>query len=646
MIRRTRRGIRRRFGRRLRYRLKRRVRSDTLVAAAYFLGLAVLVFYPSVGRGYLLSLDMVVVPDMHFLSFGLDAKDPLYYGRLPVLAAFDALGTVIPTWAIQQLALVAIVAGSGFAMYTVLHGRSPVASLFAGTVYAVNPFVYARLLAGHWFFLLGYAVLPLAVMAVASLLRSGPGRRWVRLRRAALWTGVVALFDPHAVLLLGVVAGLLAVTATLGTSVSSKRTVARRFAAYGVVAIGVNAFWLLPAIHALFTGTSLLSSVTSVDLAAFSARGTVGGNVPLSVATLYGFWRGGAIQPVHLLGLPVAVTLYAVVLFFAVYGWYEHRDESVVRAIALAALVGFVMAMGLSHPVAAPVTRWLFEHVLPLRGMRDTQKFAALLALAYAYLGGLGLDSLAEEFLETCRSGRLDWYRGRYVGPTRRTIFAVVFVVVVLVVPLAYSVTMFGGLWGQLQPTDYPAGWEEANTYLDGDPSAYRVLVLPWHQYMALSFTDRKVANPTDLYFDERVVRGRNIELAGIESQATDPTRVRIRRLLATGENVTNLGSELSGLGVKYVVVLKEVDYARYDYLQSDPDLETVLVNDRLILMENRAFANPEPSAWPRAGPAVPWRSLGVGGAVSALVLVGLFEPNRIRAVGGRAQRLLVGHWW
>lgn len=636
------RGMRQRF----RYRFRRRIRSETLIAAAYFLGLAVLVFYPSLGPGYLLSLDMVVVPEMNFLSFGLDGKDPLYYGRLPVLAAFDALGLVIPAWAIQQLALIAIVAGGGFAMYTVLHGRSPVASLFAGTVYAINPFVYARLLAGHWFFLLGYAALPLAVMATASFLRSGSGKGWVRLRRAARWTTVVALFDPHAFLLLGVLAWLLALMTTLGKSVSSKRTVARRFGTYGVVAVGINAFWLLPAVHALFTGTSLLSSVTSVDLAAFSARGTVGGNVPLSVATLYGFWRGGAIQPVDLLGLPVAIVLYAVVLFFAVYGWHEHREEAVVRAISIAALIGFVMAMGLSHPVAAPVTRWLFEHVLPLRGMRDTQKFAALLALAYAYLGGLGLDSLAEEFLETCRSGRLDWFRGRYVGPDRRATLAVVFVLIVLLVPMAYSVTMFGGLWGQLEPTDYPAEWEQADDYLDGDSSDYRVLFLPWHQYMDFSFTDRTVATPADLYFDERVVRGRNIELAGIESQATDPTRVKIRSLLAAGGESTDLGSELSTLGVKYVMLGKEVDYERYDYLQDDAAFDVVLENDRLILYENKAFSNPNPGAWPRVGPLVPWTSLAVGTGVSVLALVGLLDPNRVRAVGGRAQDVLVGHWF
>ena len=39
----------------------------------------------------------------------------------------------------------------------------------------------------------------------------------------------------------------------------------------------------------------------------------------------------------------------------------------------------------------------LWEEILLYRGFRDTHKFAALLALAYAYLGAFGLQTLVEK---------------------------------------------------------------------------------------------------------------------------------------------------------------------------------------------------------------------------------------------------------
>jgi hypothetical protein len=601
------------------------VRDNTRAGAAvaYFLGIAFLVLYPLLGRGYVLSLDMVFAPDTEHVEFLLRTKGPLYYGRLPVAVALDALGTVLAGWVVQKLVLLAVVSGSGLAAYAALDGRTPAARLFAGTLYAINPFVYARLLAGQWYVLLGYVFLPVAVVAFVGYL-SGKGS----LRRALLWTTVVAAFDPHTAVLLAFVGGCTALTGFAeGSSVDrSKR--ARRLALFLGGAVAVNAYWLLPALVGSLGDGTQLSTVTTLDAAAFSARGTIGGNVLLSVAMLYGFWRGGALPATEVLPPGVPLGLFACFLFLATYGWLTDRD-AMADGLALAAIGGFVLALGVSYPPTAPLFRWLFEHLPVVAGMRDSQKFVALLVLAYALLGGRGVDRLLG------RAGpvhplpsSLDPREWRS-GVDRRAVLALGAVVLLLAVPLGYTVPMLGGLAGQLDTTEYPEGWHAAEERFEGDDADYRVLFLPWHQYVRFSWIGRTVATPADHFFDPPVVHGRNLEVSGVESQATDPTHARLDRLLAGTEH-DGLGRDLAPLGIKYVLLSKDADFRRYGSLREEPGLTVVLETEHLLLLENVAFDDAPPeSAWPRAGMAVPWRALLVGVGVSSVAALGSLVRRR-----------------
>jgi hypothetical protein len=78
----------------------------------------------------------------------------------------------------------------------------------AGTLYAVNPFVFQRLYAGHIALLLGYAFLPLVVR---SMLRAVNARGAARLT-PVLWMSLLTSLSPHFAWITGVI--LLAVVVT------------------------------------------------------------------------------------------------------------------------------------------------------------------------------------------------------------------------------------------------------------------------------------------------------------------------------------------------------------------------------------------------------------------------------------------------
>src|SRR5579863_10348000 len=136
----------------------RAARSGTGIAgAALGLGLGLLALGPGLGRGFLLSYDMLFVP-----------REP-FSAALPVLAppravpsdlVVAAASRILPADILQKLILLAIfvLACSGAAA---LLDREPLpARLAAGIFYTWNPYVAERLIIGHWALLLGYAALP------------------------------------------------------------------------------------------------------------------------------------------------------------------------------------------------------------------------------------------------------------------------------------------------------------------------------------------------------------------------------------------------------------------------------------------------------------------------------------------------------
>lgn len=593
-------------------------------AGLYFLALGVACFLPTFDGGFILQLDMVFAPETSYLSFLLAEKGPLYYGRIPFLLLLDLVTAVVPDWIVQRALLVVAVSGAGTAAYRVTDDLGFGARLFAGTLYAVNPFTYVRLLAGQWYFVLGYAALPLAVVSFYEYVSGATERPY----RAAGWATVVAIFDPHAAVLLA-----FAGVAVLGfVAVDDGSRSHRRTVRYGVLAVAVNAYWLLPAVASVGAGDSQLAAIDGADLTVFSPDAPVAGNVLLSVSMLYGFWRGGYALPVDLAPPALVGVLFVGFLFLAVLGWLESED-ALGSGLALVAGVGAVLAVGASTDLTSPVARELVRTPVGA-GMRDTGKFVALLALAYAVLGGRGVDATIDDArrpLATVASTAFV----RFPFPRRdvrriasilrrdvRQIASILLAVAVILAPLAYTFPMVLGFWGGFATTDYPADWHAVDDRFDRDDGEYRVLVLPWHQYVRFDWTDRTVANPAPLFFGSRVVSSRDPGV-GVGSQATDPTHRRVRAILAADDH-DRFGQSVAPLGVKYVVLLKAADYQRYEYLDEQPDLSVVSETDGLVVYRNDAYdETPAAGTSPRDGPSVPLTALAVG-SLASLAAVGV----------------------
>ncbi len=453
--------------------------------------LALLLLGPALGRGFVLSYDMVWVPD---LALGRDALGtaqalPRAVPSDAVVAVLDELlGGVLLQKVVLVLPLVA--AGAGAAA---LAGRAPVARLVAASVAVWNPFVVERLGIGHWPVLVGYGVLPWLLLA---------GVAWRR-------TGVMPARLP-----LLLVLGSLSATTGLATAVAlaaaaGERSARRWWRVAGLAALA-NLPWLVAGV--LHAG-SATSSATGADVFAPHGQGRLPG--PASFLTLGGIWNAQVVpgSSEGWRGPLLLVLLCGLALVGAVAG------RSLVAPGAFGPLVTcWVVGMTVALVTwgVPSVTAWAAGHVPGGGLLRDGSRLLALAAPLTAVLVGLGAA-------EVCR---------RLPDVVSRVVIAGA----CALAPVALIPDAALGLSGGLDAVPYPASYAAAVADLRSQPAGDAAL-LPFQAYRAPAWNDRRpvlaplgrylgrpVVVQDDLVVDGRQVAGEDPRAAEVEAALSRPT--------------------------------------------------------------------------------------------------------------------------
>ncbi|MGH9154159.1 MAG: hypothetical protein ACRD03_17645 [Acidimicrobiales bacterium] len=509
---------------------------------------AIAVCAPFLGKGWLFLLDWIRGPHVPPPAelWGLGGPP----AALPFALATWALGELVGPAVLGWLPIVAALATAVVAAGALVGG--PVTRrAAAGLLYAVNPFVFDRAFAGHVAFLLGYALLPLAVRSLLRAEQSaGAARLW-----PVLWVTLLIGLAPHFAWLVGVIC--LAMLATR----PSRRTAAW-LAGMAAAVVLASAYLVVPS-----AGRPPAVEVGPADLAAYRTSGDGPFGPLANVAGLHGFWRQEIALPKH--DVPGWPLFWAAVVVVAgagvVRGWRgRNAERRLVAVVAGSGALGFLLALGDQGPAGA-VFRWLFVNVPGFEVMREPQKFAALLALAYAALFGIGAQSLVDGARR----------------PAGRRLWAAA----LLVLPVATAPTLLWGFGGRVEVGRYPASWAEADRLMGDGPE--KILFLPWHQYLHLPFTRRIVANPARFAFRRDVVSGDNVELPGLPTTSRSVRSAYLEFLYGHGERLASFGQLVAPQGVRYVVVAKAVDWRRYFWLDRQDDLEKVLDREEIVVYRN-----------------------------------------------------------
>jgi hypothetical protein len=534
---------------------------------------------PLLARGYVLTYDMVFVPRLE-LTGNLLGLDVAVARAVPGDLLVALASRLVPADLVQKLILLGIVvaAGAGAARLTPTH--RPAAKAAAAALYAWNPFVYERLVMGHWGLLAAYATLPFVARAATDLRTGTQGS----VRRLVLTLAIAAAASPPG----GLIAAAVALCVTAAPPWSAQRAVALhgaralrflrsalgRVAVLLGVALVVNAPWLVPSV--LRPGGV---PVRAEGAAAFASRpdgplGTVG-----SLVGLGGIWNAFAVPPG--LGSWPWVGGFVVVLAVAGAGLpvlWRRLPAGAAGGLLLAAGLGLVVAAAYAVPGLRSLVDLVVVHVPGGGLVRDAQKFVAPLALVEAAAFGLGVERLVPALPPR-------WGRAAAAG--------------LVAAPVLLLPALAWGAAGRLAAVPYPEAFAEARAAMAADPVPGAVLVLPWHLYMGFPWNgDRVVLDPAQRWFTRRAVGNDDLELAGTTVPGEDPYGARLGPLVA---GTAPLAPALPAAGVRYVLVFKTAEWATYRPRLSG--LDPVL--DRPALTLHRAPARPAEVRLP-APPAAP----------------------------------------
>lgn len=567
-----------------------------LVAALVVLG-------PALRPGSLLSLDLVMTSRIP-LPRGVWGLGPDLPRRVPLGVLLSWTSTLIGGEAAGKLLLVASLTLAFVGAWRLATGTPVLCRLAAGLLYTLSPFVLTRLGVGHWGVMAAIAVLP---WALPHLLRPGDD-----LGRSFGWAAALGAT--------GVTGGVYA-----GVAIAVGLLADRGRRAAGVIALFVVAQlpWLVPGAIVLASGPQLAQAVHF----ATDASGPLGA---LRLVGGFGFWRSSS--QVGVAG-PGQVLLAAGLLALAAFGASALPRRWGGRALGVAAVgLGASLASALPGLDAAyaALTRTLAGAVL-----RDGQRLLALFLVWLAPAVAAGIAGAA--------------------GGVRRSLQPAV-LVVPAVAAVALAVPGLWGVGGQLEPVSFPPAWTEARRHIDRAPGT--VLALPWHSHMDLSFAaGRRVYNPLPDFLGGDVMVSSDFELGEPSQEQADPRERHVRRIVEELQRGSSVSGDLARLGVRWVMLLHEVDWDRYSALAQDPGLEPVVQSPELELLMVRDWQGPvvddegrslspkqfvAPLAWfPASGPLT-WQRPAAAGWMRGTAAAGQTEEGLLSLpAGGR----LVWYW-
>jgi len=580
------------------------------LGAVYFAALAVAVWALSLfTNGYVLLGDMVFTPAMHpptsLLGPGHGTMDVTLVYNLAWLVS-RVIGAVL----LQKAILFLIVFLAGYLMYRNVPASRQWSRLFAGTLYAINPFTYTRLLMGQWGFLLGYALLPVVFASVVKTVRKPtPGRCAV----TSLWLAGTALLSLHA----GALALLVAVFVAVFELVKRPGAWRAVVAVVSVLLLFVllSSFWILP----LLERNGQAESIGKADLTFFATRSTSHAGIAVSVIGMYGYWKTQLDSLMPRKYVPLWFIFGFLLLLLALYGYLGYHAEPgrgrSLGALGLLMIVGFFLALGSRAWVTGGLFSWLYNNVVALRIFREPQKFVALIVFGYCVIGATGTD----RFLS--RRQALEPER-----PKRRINRLAVLPLILIALTCFYSFRMFGGLWGQAKAVSYPSSWSDAQRILQKDSSDWAALYLPPYWYMRFDFTksDNTITSPMPFYFKNRYVM---LTPLGVGPFVLDqqPVDRYVTAALDSGRTRGNLGAMLAPLDVKYVVMSLNQASVGFRFVEEQKDLVEVARWDDLVLLRNRVPVSRLTLAG-GSGTYTTWEALGgfaKGGNLLGSILLG-----------------------
>ena len=483
---------------------------------AWAVVLAVLLLGGALGPGYVLSYDMVWVPDLALRAdvLGLGSALPR---AVPSDAVVGVLDELLGGMLLQKVVLLGVLVGAGTGFAALTRRRTTAAQLVAVSVGMWNPFVVERLVLGHWPLLVGYAVLPWLVVALDDV---EPHQ------------GSVPVRVPSLLVLGSLSASAGLVTALVALTVGGRR-LGRRGSAWLVAYVcGANAPWI---VAGLVSPATPVSDAAGAVVFGTGDEGLMAG--PVAALSFGGIWNVEVVpgSRLALAGLAGTVLLVAAAVVGAVRVARGERERHLPALVGCWCVGWGLAALSWAWPGSLA---WLGEH-LPAGGLlRDGSRLLGLTVPLVVVLVAVAVDGLVVRLTD------------------RRS--AVVVGGVLALVPVSLMPDAAWGASGRLDAVTYPQSYTDAKAAVTAAPRGDAVS-LPFVSYRAPAWNEgRRVLDPLPRYLDRSTVANDVLVVSGRALDGEDPTAAAVARALQA-PTPSQRSTALRAAGVS-VAVVEEIE--------------------------------------------------------------------------------------
>lgn len=514
--------------------------------------------------GYLFFTDMAWGP-----SITLNWTDGGFMTSLLV----KVFSLVLPVDFLQKIYL-------GLIILVALMGGKKIAGLFIEDKLAVlavslftlfNPFVYDRFMYGQANIVLALGLFLLS----AGYLLEYLGLEQMETRQGArqsksvilfgLCGGLALQFSVHFIFFVGTIFILFLVLYLkkwgIGWGSGQWKISLKHISLAVAVFILLNINWLAAMPLGKSNTVNFIGSpdITSQNLAAFKTSGSSDVAVLGNVLMMSGFWGKDQYRYADLTTVKENwgrsfLLLLPIIILGVVLGIRKEETRTLSIGLLIVFVISIILAAGVALSFMAPLSYWLFDHFPLYKGLRESQKWVSVIVLTYAIFLSIGTAALLKI---------------KIVSINRRASLLFLGAVIIMQTPF-----LFWGFSDQVKPTQYPADWREVNNAVTC-PNGENILFLPWHMYMSFSWIGNVVANPAPDFFKCPVISGTDMEWADIYDNSSSQTGKSVGAWLGSqGKNdFLKSGLKDNGLGIKYVVLTKELDWKNYSWIDALPSL-------------------------------------------------------------------------
>lgn len=520
-----------------------------------FLGIALVLLYPTFGQGYIFLLDWLVRPNIFLadINWALDPITSIIFKLAEVVFSFAVFQRIFFFFTIYLLGI------SGFRLAK--RTGNIFAQYFAGIFFIFNPFIYARLIEQPGI-ALGSALFFWFLIFLLEYLEE---KKIKKLVLASVCAGLAVSIFAHSIFFVGLLAFSLLFFDYLKTK-NWKFFLKTLFLIFGIIIV-LNANWLFSFSKGGSSGAGSIASFNLSDTQAFRTRGLDGDNVYLTVLALQGYWGEYQDRFVSIRENPFWRLAFGAIFLLAIFGLFKQwKRDCFAKPLALSALVAYFLAIGIASPIFKPIVVFLYNYMPLYIGLRESQKWVIVLVFVYAYFASWGIKHLLE--IKIIKNYQKE------VG-----IFCAI-------LPIIFVFSIIRGMHQHLTPHNFPIEWQQAKNKLSQNE---KILFFPWHLYANLDFAGKNVAVPAQSFFGKNIIQANNTEFGGVYSHSQDRLTLAIEKYVIKKDNpienmqIENFREDMKRIGIETVMLAKTEDWREYLWLDTI-GMRKVLENDKLII--------------------------------------------------------------